>query len=93
PSYQYDELMQAYYWGLNGGSAQTGLYGQPLLMAYRSAQTAAPAPQVVTTPAAPVQQPQPTVVAAPPAQTVIVSPPTAAAITPVTPVTPVQDNK
>ena len=85
PAYQYNELMQAYYWGLNGGSAQTGLYGQPLLMAYRSAQIApAPAPQVVVVPA------QPTVVAAPPAQTVIVAPPTAASIVPVV---PVQDTK
>ena len=70
PAYQYNELMQAYYWGLNGGAAQTGLYGQPLLMAYRSAQLA----------------PQPTIVAAPPAQTVIVAPPAAATIVPVTPV-------
>jgi peptidoglycan hydrolase-like protein with peptidoglycan-binding domain len=83
--YQNNELMQAYYWGVNGGSAQTGLYGQPLLMAYRSAQVAPlPAPQVVLAPT------QPTIVAAPPAQTVIVAPPTAAAITPVV---PLQDNK
>ena len=75
--YQNNQLMQAYYWGLNGGAAQTGLYGQPLLMAYQAAQVA---PQPV----------QPTVVAAPPAQTVIVAPPTAAAITPVY---PVQDTK
>ena len=77
PAYQYNELMQAYYWGLNGGSAQTGLYGQPLLMAYRSAQTPQPVPQVVVAPT------QPTVVAAPPAQTVIVAPPAAATIVPV----------
>jgi len=78
PAYQYNELMQAYYWGLNGGSAQTGLYGQPLLMAYRSAQVApSPAPQVVVAPT------QPTIVAAPPAQTVIVAPPAAAMIVPV----------
>lgn len=85
PAYQYNELMAAYYWGLNGGAAQTGLYGQPLLMAYRTAQTAPPpAPQVVVAPT------QPTIVAAPPAQTVIVAPPTAATITPVV---PVQDTK
>ncbi len=77
PAYQYNELMQAYYWGLNGGSAQTGLYGQPLLMAYRSAQAPQPVPQVVVAPT------QPTVVAAPPAQTVIVAPPAAATIVPV----------
>jgi peptidoglycan hydrolase-like protein with peptidoglycan-binding domain len=75
--YQNNELMQAYYWGLNGGSAQTGLYGQPLLMAYRSAQVAP-------------QPAQPTNVAGPPAQTVIVAPPTAASITPVY---PIQDTK
>lgn len=88
PSYQYDQLMQAYYWGLNGGSAQTGLYGQPLLMAYRSAQTAPQVPQVVVLPAPVTVVPlvQPTVVAAPPAQTTIVSPPVAATIVPVEPI-------
>lgn len=33
--YQYDFLMQAYYWGTSGGQATTQLSGQPLLMAYR----------------------------------------------------------
>ncbi|WP_170473148.1 peptidoglycan-binding domain-containing protein [Ruegeria arenilitoris] len=33
--YQYDFLMQAYYWGTSGGQAATQLSGQPLLMAYR----------------------------------------------------------
>ena len=48
--YQYDFLMQAYYWGQNGGRAQTQLAGQPLLIAYRqqiqtgSAYAAAPVP-------------------------------------------------
>ncbi len=52
--YQYDFLMQAYYWGQNGGQAQTQLVGQPLLLAYRqqiqtgTAYAAAPAvPQAV----------------------------------------------
>ena len=83
PAYQYNELMQAYYWGLNGGSAQTGLYGQPLLMAYRSAQVVVPAPQVVVVPGAVAPVPQATVVASPPAQTVIVAPPAAATVVPV----------
>ncbi len=34
--YQYDFLMQAYYWAINGGQAQAQLVGQPLLMAYRT---------------------------------------------------------
>ncbi len=33
--YQFDFLMQAYYWAQNGGQAQTQLAGQPLLMSYR----------------------------------------------------------
>ncbi len=58
--YQYDFLMQAYYWGINGGQAQTRLTGQPLLMAYRRQVTtgqpagqlaAMPQPAPVTTPA------------------------------------------
>ncbi len=72
PSYQYDQLMAAYQWGLHGGQAQTGLYGQPLLIAYRS--------QLM----APTQPVQPQVTVAPPAQTTIVQPPTTAvAVTPV----------
>ncbi|MDU8945200.1 peptidoglycan-binding domain-containing protein [Ovoidimarina sediminis] len=33
--YQFDFLMDAYYWATNGGQVQTRLVGQPLLMAYR----------------------------------------------------------
>lgn len=73
-TYQYDQLMQAYYWAINGGSAQTGLVGQPLLIAYRNAQVAPQQPQVVVVPAQP-QQPAPQVVAQPPAQTIIVPAP------------------
>jgi len=54
--YDYDFLMQAYYWGTSGGQATTQLSGQPLLMAYRqqlqtgTALAAAPqAPAQVTT--------------------------------------------
>ncbi|MEM7076781.1 MAG: peptidoglycan-binding domain-containing protein [Pseudomonadota bacterium] len=56
--YQYNELMEAYYWAINGGQAQTRLTGQPLLLAYRNVhqapqgQTVAvshPAPAQVTT--------------------------------------------
>ncbi len=84
PSYQYDNLMQAYYWAINGGSAQTGLVGQPLLMAYRNAQVAPQQPQVVVVPAPNATAPVPQVVATPaPAQTVIVQPPAAAAPAPV----------
>jgi peptidoglycan hydrolase-like protein with peptidoglycan-binding domain len=32
---QFDYLMDAYYWAQNGGAAQSGLSGQPLLFAYR----------------------------------------------------------
>ena len=74
-TYQYDQLMQAYYWAINGGSAQTGLVGQPLLIAYRNAQVAPQQPQVVVVPAPAPAQPAPQVVAQPPAQTVIVPAP------------------
>lgn len=69
--YQYDFLMQAYYWGQNGGQAQTRLVGQPLLMAYRqqvqtgSTYATAPAP----VPVAPLA-------VAPAATTVVVAAPT-----------------
>ncbi|MCX8952315.1 peptidoglycan-binding domain-containing protein [Ruegeria sp. NA] len=59
--YQYDFLMQAYYWATSGGQAATQLSGQPLLMAYRqqvqtgSALAAAPQTQA---PAIPVITPQ-----------------------------------
>ena len=78
-TYQYDQLMQAYYWGLNGGSAQTGLVGQPLLIAYRNAQVAPQQPQVVVVPAPAPAQPVPQVVAQPPVQTIIVPAPQPAA--------------
>jgi peptidoglycan hydrolase-like protein with peptidoglycan-binding domain len=62
--YQFDYLMDAYYWGQNGGAGQTGLSGQPLLFAYRDSREGrslpASAPQPIT--------PQP------PATTVIVNP-------------------
>ncbi len=78
PSYQYDNLMDAYYWAVNGGSAQTGLVGTPLLVHYRNAQIAPPQqPQVVVVPQA-GQQPAPQVVAQPPAQTTIVPAPATA---------------
>ena len=69
-TYQFDFLMDAYYWAVNqGGAVQTGLSGQPLLMAYRSGQYGtAPTQQVVA--------PQ---TAQPPATTVIVNPPTTGA--------------
>lgn len=33
--YQFDYLMDAYFWAQNGGAAQSGMSGQPLLFAYR----------------------------------------------------------
>ena len=71
----HDMLMQAYYWAINGGSAQTGLVGQPLLIAYRNALVAPQQPQVVVVPAPAPVPPVPQVVAQPPAQTVIVPAP------------------
>lgn len=60
PTYQFDFLMDAYYWATQqGGAMQTGLRGQQLLAAYRNARQ--PAPMM---PAAPL----------PPASTVIVDP-------------------
>ncbi|WP_071672702.1 peptidoglycan-binding domain-containing protein [Nioella nitratireducens] len=78
PSYQYNTLMNAYYWAVNGGSAQTGLVGQPLLIHYRNAQVAPQQqPQVVVVPQA-GGQPAPQVVAQPPVQTTIVPAPATA---------------
>ncbi|WP_171207010.1 peptidoglycan-binding domain-containing protein [Ruegeria sp. HKCCA0235A] len=68
--YQYDFLMQAYYWATSGGQATTQLAGQPLLMAYRrqvqtgSALATAPQAPAQTAPAQPVpvatpQEPEP----------------------------------
>jgi len=62
--YQFDYLMDAYYWAQNGGAQQTRLAGQPLLFAYRDSREGrtlnAAVPQAV--------MPQP------PATTVIVNP-------------------
>ena len=63
--YQYDFLMQAYYWATSGGQATTQLAGQPLLMAYRqqqlsgSALAAAPQPQAEAAPVPTSQEPEP----------------------------------
>jgi len=62
-SYQFDYLMDAYYWGQNGGAQQTGLAGQPLLFAYRDSREGRTLP-------ATAQQFAPQ----PPATTVIVNP-------------------
>ena len=63
-SYQFDYLMDAYYWAQNGGAQQTGLAGQPLLFAYRDSREGRTLPAV-----APQQ-----IVPQPPATTVIVNP-------------------
>jgi len=59
--YQYDFLMQAYYWATSGGQAATQLSGQPLLLEYRrqiqSGSALAAAPQAPA-PAVPVATPQ-----------------------------------
>ncbi len=58
-AYQYDFLMQAYHWAINGGQSATQLYGQPLLIAYRQQQqtgttsTAANSSAADTSPALP----------------------------------------
>lgn len=64
-SYQFDYLMDAFFWAQNGGSAQTRLSGQPLLFAYRDSLQGRNLPAVAT-PQFPQQQP--------PATTVIVNP-------------------
>ncbi|MDG3040545.1 peptidoglycan-binding domain-containing protein [Roseicyclus marinus] len=78
--YQFDYLMDAYYWGQNGGAQQSGLAGQPLLFAYRDSRegrtlpAGAPQPALPQAPATTViVNPQPTapapgVLAAAPAQ-------------------------
>ncbi|MBF9059751.1 peptidoglycan-binding protein [Rhodobacterales bacterium HKCCSP123] len=63
--YQFDYLMDAFYWAQNGGAGQTGLAGQPLLFAYRDSREGRTLPA-----AAPQQQLAPQ----PPATTVIVNP-------------------
>lgn len=70
--YQYDFLMQAYWWATNGGAATTRLSGQPLLMAYRR--------QVQTGVAAAGAAPVPLPVA--PAQTTTVVVPAPQVVTP-----------
>lgn len=69
--YQFDFLMQAYYWAQNGGQAQTQLGGQPLLMAYR---------QKVQTGTLYASTPPATALAPAPATTAVVAPP--AVVTP-----------
>jgi peptidoglycan hydrolase-like protein with peptidoglycan-binding domain len=64
-SYQFEYLMDAYYWGQNGGAQQTRLAGQPLLFAYRDSREGRTLQAV-----APQQQFAPQ----PPATTVIVNP-------------------
>lgn len=92
PDYQFNALMEAYYWAQNGGQQQVGLYGQQLLMAYKNQQTqtqlatapvAAPAPQAVPTLQPQAVAPVTTVVAPAPAapaptETIIVAAPTEA---------------
>jgi peptidoglycan hydrolase-like protein with peptidoglycan-binding domain len=64
-SYQFDFLMDGYFWATQqGGAQQTGLRGPQLLYAYRDSLSGAPIQST-----APVQQVQP------PATTVIVNPP------------------
>lgn len=63
-SYQFDYLMDAYYWGQNGGAQQTGLAGQPLLFAYRDSREGRTLPAAAPQPFVPQQ----------PATTVIVNP-------------------
>jgi peptidoglycan hydrolase-like protein with peptidoglycan-binding domain len=64
PSYQFDYLMDAYYWAQTGGAAQTRLAGQPLLFAYRDSLQGRSLP--ATAPIQPAPQA--------PATTVIVNP-------------------
>ncbi|MBF9034270.1 peptidoglycan-binding protein [Rhodobacterales bacterium HKCCE2091] len=89
-AYQFSYLMDAYYWGINGGAAQTSLAGRPLLAAYRQSLTA-PVQQAVTPPVAPppttviVNAPQPqggTPAAPPPTTTIVAAPVEAAAPAP-----------
>jgi peptidoglycan hydrolase-like protein with peptidoglycan-binding domain len=63
-SYQFEYLMDAYYWGQNGGAQQTRLAGQPLLFAYRDSREGRTLPAVAPQQFAPQ----------PPATTVIVNP-------------------
>ena len=62
--YQFDYLMDAYYWGQNGGAGQTGLAGQPLLFAYRDSREGR-APLPATEQQGSPQQPGSTVIVNP----------------------------
>lgn len=63
-SYQFDFLMDAYFWATQqGGAQQTGLGGVPLLYAYRDSLSGAPVQSAAPAPQAP-----------PPATTVVVAP-------------------
>ncbi|MFC3613108.1 peptidoglycan-binding domain-containing protein [Lutimaribacter marinistellae] len=64
---QYDFLMQAHSWAINGGQAQTRLTGQPLLMAYRQQRATGQSTQLAAMPTVPVQ-PQAAATVAPAAQ-------------------------
>ncbi|MCU4652622.1 peptidoglycan-binding protein [Roseibacterium sp. SDUM158016] len=67
-SYQFDFLMDAYYWATQqGGAQQTGLSGQSLLFAYRNSLQGGPVQSV--SPAPQVQQPGTTVIVNPGPQT------------------------
>jgi peptidoglycan hydrolase-like protein with peptidoglycan-binding domain len=80
--YQFEYLMDAYYWAQNGGAAQTGLMGQPLLFAYRDSREGrmlpAGAPQIAVP-----QAPATTVIVNP--QPVPVAPPATMAAVPAVP--------
>ena len=79
--YQFDFLTQAYYWGVNGGQAQTGKSGRALLNHYRlQLQTGATAAAVVPQPQV-VPQGQVTTVIVPAPQ-VVTPQPAAPAVAP-----------
>jgi len=77
-SYQFDFLMDAFYWSTQqGGAQQSGLRGQPLLFAYRDSLSGGTIQSAV--PAQPVAPPATTVIvnpsaATPPATTTVVAP-------------------
>ena len=88
-SYQFDYLMDAYYWATTGGAGQTGMRGQALLFAYRDQQNGTGTLQSGFLPQQgnPVQ-PATTVIVNPPPQQVVpaatvVPPPTFAVAAPV----------
>lgn len=53
PDYQAQYLLGAYLWASNGGAAQSGLQGAPLLISYQSVLTGPSAPQQVAQPVPP----------------------------------------